>query len=107
MQSPQSSAYQSPIKSPRSPRPYPPSPPLSRSSHDSNESLRALEFSDGPIAPRSRTTRSYSISGFDFQHDLLPLTLSEPENVIPAGEEKSISLVKSALALIVGSETVH
>lgn len=55
---------------------YPSSPPLSHGSNDSNDSLRALELSDGPIAPKSARGRSYSLSGFDFQHDLLPLSTS-------------------------------
>lgn len=55
---------------------YPPSPPLSLRSNDSDDSLRALELSDGPVAPRNLRGRSYSLSGFDFQHDLLPLSTS-------------------------------
>lgn len=85
------------IKSPRSPlsRPYA-SPPYSRSSQDSDDSLRALEISDGPLlaeAPRSRA-RSYSVSGFDFQAELLPLSasLSEPD-VQREPREKNIGLV--------------
>lgn len=61
------------------------SPPYSRSSHESDEdSLRALELSDGPLLAETSTSRgrSYSVSGFDFQRDLLPLSasLSEPDN---------------------------
>lgn len=88
------------IKSPRSPlsQPYA-SPPYSRSSHDSDDSLRALEISDGPLlaeAPRSRA-RSYSVSGFDFQQDLLPLTssISEPD-VHREPREKNIGLINGA-----------
>ena len=74
-----------------------PSPPLSRSSHDSNEELQALEYSEGPIqATRfGRGGRSFSISGFDFQHALLPLaaSMSDPEAVTDVASEKSIGLV--------------
>ncbi|TDL24790.1 L-methionine transporter [Rickenella mellea] len=94
-----------PMRSPRSPAAtYPPSPPLSRSSHESDDSLRALELSDGPIDPTPRRAgRSYSVSGFHFQHDLLPLTtsLSESENKGDGPSEKNISLV-SGIALVVG-----
>ena len=65
------------MKSPRgAAMQYPPSPPLSHHSNDSDDSLRALELSDGPIAPRNARGRSYSLSGFDFQQDLLPLAAS-------------------------------
>ena len=78
-------------------RQYPPSPPRSHSSHDSNESLRALELSEGPIdvSRNVRPGRSYSMSGFDFQADLLPLSasLSEPDRGSEVGGEKSISLL--------------
>ncbi|TFY62900.1 hypothetical protein EVG20_g6536 [Dentipellis fragilis] len=77
------------------------SPPYSHSSHDSNDSLRALELSDGP-APPGRA-RSYSVGGFDFERDLLPLSasLSEPDEARAAASEKSIGLV-NGVALIVG-----
>lgn len=79
---------------------YPPSP-LSRHSTDSDESLRALELPDGPrtyLRPRS-----YSVSGFDFQHDLLPLSASvtDPGNIQGEGAEKNISLI-NGIALVVG-----
>ncbi|KAJ3536666.1 hypothetical protein NM688_g6806 [Phlebia brevispora] len=83
------------------------SPPYSRTSHesDSDESLRALEISEGPLlAETSRSRgRSYSISGFDFENDLLPLSasLSEPEVVHAESREKHISLV-NGIALCVG-----
>lgn len=70
------------------------SPPL-RHSNDSDDSLRALELTEGPIlASSSRRGRSYSISGFDFQHDLLPLStsLSEPETVHGESTEKNLGL---------------
>ncbi|KAL4265325.1 Cellular Amino Acid Transporter [Pleurotus pulmonarius] len=83
------------------------SPPLlPRQSRDSEDSLRALEISEGPLtstSPRQRG-RSYSISGFDFQQDLLPLTssLSDPEAVIHAeAGEKNLGLI-NGIALVVG-----
>jgi hypothetical protein len=84
---------------------YPPSPPLSHHSQDSEDSLRALEvevgFTDTP--ERIGRGRSYSISGFDFHHDLLPLSasLSEPETTHGEGGEKSITLI-NGIALVVG-----
>lgn len=97
-----------PIKSPRSPSAslgyvsprYSP-----RSSQESDDSLRALELSEGPLlaeAPRAPRGRSYSVSGFDFHAELLPLSasLSEPENVREP-QKKSIGLI-NGIALIVG-----
>lgn len=85
-------------------RQYPPSPPLSHASHASNESLRALELTEGPIdiSRNVRPGRSYSISGFDFQADLLPLSasLSEPDRGSEAGGEKSISLLNGEHVLL-------
>ncbi|RDB21074.1 b(0,+)-type amino acid transporter 1 [Hypsizygus marmoreus] len=85
---------------------YPPSPPLSRRSHESDEdSLRALEISEGPSVPAARfgRARSYSVSGFEFQHDLLPLStsLTDPDVTHGRGHEKSVGLV-NGVALIVG-----
>ncbi|KAI0054111.1 L-methionine transporter [Auriscalpium vulgare] len=79
-----------------------PSPPLSRSSHDSDESLRALELYDGHEPPTGRG-RSYSVSGFGFERDLLPLSasLSEPDDVRTAAGEKNIGLI-NGIALVVG-----
>ncbi|KAI5123359.1 hypothetical protein M0805_001780 [Coniferiporia weirii] len=81
------------------------SPPLSRSSDDYDDSLRALELSDGPIERSTMHTRarSYSMSGFNFQHDLLPLStsVSDPDGSGGASGEKSIGLV-NGVALIVG-----
>ncbi|KZT09448.1 amino acid transporter [Laetiporus sulphureus 93-53] len=79
------------------------SPTVSR---DSVDSLRDLELSDGPLladGPSTTRTRSYSISGFDFQQDLLPLTasLSEPESIQVAAHAKNISLLHG-IALIIG-----
>jgi hypothetical protein len=68
-------------------------------SNDSSDSLRNLELSEGPMSERGRQ-RSYSMSGFDFQRDLLPLSasLSEP-NTTTFGEigEKDITLLHGKL----------
>lgn len=95
------------LKSPLTQR-YPDSPPLSRHSHDSedSESLRALEVSNeaGPSRPGAYgRSRSYSVSGFDYQHDLLPLSASvtDPGTVHGDSGEKNIGLV-NGIALIVG-----
>jgi hypothetical protein len=73
-----------------------PSPPLSRSSLDSNESLRALEVTDG-LGSGRRPTRSYSVSGFQFEDDLLPLTLSEAAQ--PGREQvpKNVGIIKGTV----------
>ncbi|KAI0670298.1 amino acid transporter [Trametes maxima] len=96
------------LKSPRSATSqiYSPSVRSIRLSEDSDDSLRDLELSDGPLlaeSPRPPRPRSYSVSGFDFQHDLLPLSasLSEPDEIHPESHEKRISLV-NGIALIVG-----
>ncbi|KAG2134414.1 amino acid permease-domain-containing protein [Suillus bovinus] len=74
-----------------------------RASNDSSDSLRNLELSEGPISERGRS-RSYSMTGFDFQRDLLPLSssLSEPDTT-SFGEsgEKNITLLHG-IGLIVG-----
>ncbi|TFK42551.1 L-methionine transporter [Crucibulum laeve] len=93
------------LKSPVN-RTYSPSPPLSaRHSHESEDSLRALELSDEPTAGYQRPARgrSYSMSGFEFQHDLLPLSASVTDPGVLNGEssEKNIGLV-NGIALIVG-----
>ncbi|TRM56224.1 amino acid permease-domain-containing protein [Schizophyllum amplum] len=73
-----------------------------RSSASSEESLRALEYDQGPA--RGMRGRSYSLSGFEFAENLLPLTasVSAPET-LPGGDhhEKNIGLV-NGIALIVG-----
>ncbi|KJA27182.1 hypothetical protein HYPSUDRAFT_35772 [Hypholoma sublateritium FD-334 SS-4] len=82
------------------------SPPLSRHPNDSDDSLRALEVSEGPssstVNPHTRS-RSYSLSGFEFQRDLLPLSASvtDPGNLHEEGAEKNISLI-NGIALVVG-----
>ncbi|KAK1236538.1 hypothetical protein PQX77_000231 [Marasmius sp. AFHP31] len=81
----------------------------SRLSQDSDDSLRALEVSEGvPLAEPSRhnRNRSYSVTGFDFQHDLLPLTssLADNDDIVQGGHvvsEKNIG-IWNGIALIVG-----
>jgi hypothetical protein len=67
-----------------------------RHSNESEESLRALEVSDGPQTDTfsGRRGRSYSVSGFNFQQDLIPLTasLTEPE-ILRDGSDKNIGLL--------------
>jgi len=68
-------------------------------SNDSLDSLRNLELSEGPMSERARP-RSYSVSGFDFQRDLLPLSssLSEPDTATFGGiGEKNITLLHGRL----------
>ncbi|KAI0780842.1 L-methionine transporter [Trametes elegans] len=96
------------LKSPRSATSqiYSPSVRSIRLSEDSDDSLRDLELSEGPLlaeTPRPFRPRSYSSSGFDFQHDLLPLSasLSEPDEIHPEAHEKRLGLV-NGIALIVG-----
>ena len=88
------------LKSPRSATSqiYSPSIRSARLSEDSDDSLRDLELSEGPLLaenPRPFRGRSYSVTGFDFQHDLLPLSasLSEPEDVHLESNEKRLGLV--------------
>ena len=73
-----------------------PSPPHSRSSYESDDSLRALELSEG-LAPNThpRRERSYSIAGFGFERDLLPLSasVSERDEVLISSNDKDISLM--------------
>jgi hypothetical protein len=74
-----------------------------RQSDDSDDSqdLRALELTEGPLDldhfPSHRTSRlrSYSIGGFDFQHDLLPLStsLSDPDLARGMTTEKNFNLL--------------
>ncbi|KIJ44053.1 hypothetical protein M422DRAFT_67697 [Sphaerobolus stellatus SS14] len=78
-----------------------PSPPHSRSS---SESLRALELQDGPEVIELRPTRSgrtNSISIFEFQAELLPLSLSEAERPEEAVVEKTLGLW-NGIALVAG-----
>lgn len=91
------------LKSPRSATSpiYSPSIRSTRLSEDSDDSLRDLELSEGPLLaenPRPFRGRSYSVSGFDFQRDLLPLSasLSEPEDVHLESNEKRLGLVNGA-----------
>ncbi|KAH9946044.1 L-methionine transporter [Epithele typhae] len=97
------------LKSPRSASSqqiYSPSIRSARLSEESDDSLRDLELSEGPLlaeTARPYRGRSYSMSGFDFQHDLLPLSasLSEPDEVHLESGEKRLGLV-NGIALIVG-----
>ncbi|KAI0331152.1 amino acid transporter [Cubamyces sp. BRFM 1775] len=96
------------LRSPRSATSqiYSPSIRSSRISEDSDDSLRDLELSEGPLLaenPRPTRPRSYSVTGFDFQHELLPLSasLSEPGEIHPEAHEKRLGLV-NGIALIVG-----
>ncbi|KAJ3538438.1 hypothetical protein NMY22_g5163 [Coprinellus aureogranulatus] len=79
---------------------YPQSP---RHSQDSDDSLRALEISDGPAIRPSARNRSYSLTGFDFERDLIPLSASvtDPGIEVHDSGEKSVGLV-NGIALIVG-----
>lgn len=84
---------------------YSPSIRSSRISEDSDDSLRDLELSDGPLlaeTTRPLRPRSYSVSGFDFQHDLLPLSssLSEPDQIHPESHEKRLGLVNGASSVL-------
>ncbi|KIK57784.1 hypothetical protein GYMLUDRAFT_45973 [Collybiopsis luxurians FD-317 M1] len=86
------------------------SPPASprRQSRDSEDSLRALEISDAaPLAEPSRHSRnrSFSMSGFEFHQDLLPLSssLTDPDMVHGEHGEKNVSLV-NGIALIIGMQ---
>ncbi|KAF8478561.1 L-methionine transporter [Russula ochroleuca] len=78
----------------------------SRSSHDSDDSLTALELS-GRAAPTTRHRgRSFSISSFGFERDLLPLSasLSEPDEVRSSViGEKNIGLI-NGVALVAGAQ---
>lgn len=83
-------------------RNYSPSPPRSQpSSSGSATSLRALELSEGTRRPpHSPHGRRASILGtpataiFDFQRELLPLSLSEPLNEGEPLVERNIGFVK-------------
>ncbi|KAF8636695.1 hypothetical protein AX17_003500 [Amanita inopinata Kibby_2008] len=95
-------AFKSPVTATRA---FPPSPPASRHSNESDDSLRALEVTQGPLTNTSRygRGRSYSVSGFEFRRDLLPLssTLAESEIGRGEGNDKNITLI-NGIALIVG-----
>ncbi len=91
------------LKSPRSATSpiYSPSIRSTRLSEDSDDSLRDLELSEGPLLAENTRPfrgRSYSVSGFDFQRDLLPLSasVSEPEDVHLESNEKRLGLVNGA-----------
>ncbi|KAF8495628.1 L-methionine transporter [Gautieria morchelliformis] len=91
-----------PMKPPLSVRDGYPSPPHSHSS--SEASLRALELSQGaePLSLHlTRSRRSSSIGAFQFQADLLPLSLSEAERDDGNVVEKTVGLYKG-IALVAG-----
>lgn len=90
-----------PMKSSEIPHDGYPSPPHSHNSSES--SLRALELSEGAEPYLSRTRRSSSIGVFQFQEDLLPLSLSEAERDDGGVAEKTVSLVKGKLSCVVPS----
>lgn len=64
---------------------------------DSTESLCNLERLDGPVA----RPRALSLSGFDFQQELLPLSasLSEPDVLHADAGEKNIGVIQSRSVL--------
>ncbi|KZT58955.1 amino acid transporter [Calocera cornea HHB12733] len=69
----------------------------------STESLRALEFSDGVPPIRAGRGRGFSISSvatFDFQNNLLPLSLTELDEEKEVVGERTIGLF-NAIALVV------
>ncbi|TFK76407.1 L-methionine transporter [Pluteus cervinus] len=78
-----------------------------RLSHESDDSLRALEVpgEQDSLQPsrQAHRGRSYSISGFEFQHDLLPLSTSitDPDVARSDPQEKSMGLL-SGIGLVVG-----
>lgn len=79
-----------------------------RSSHDSDGSLRALELTEGPsgyaAGLSTRQSRSYSVSGFQFEPDLFQLTATlEDSDIMKRGDlgEKRIGFMKG-VALCVG-----
>lgn len=83
-----------------------------RSSHDSDDSLRALELTEGPSGysdglhgSRTRLSRSFSVSGSQFEPDLFQLTstLDDPgeQKGGELGESKRIGFMKG-VALCVG-----
>ena len=95
------------LKSPRSATSqiYSPSVRSARLSEESDDSLRDLELSEGPLLAENTRPfrgRSYSVSGFDFQHDLLPLSasVSEPQDVHLEATEKRLGLVNGELRCI-------
>lgn len=83
-----------------------------RSSHDSDDSLRALELTEGPSGypthldlSKTRLSRSYSVSGFQFEPDLFQLSSTlddlDEQKSAELGENKRIGFMKG-VALCVG-----
>lgn len=105
---PRSNAAYAPLSAPQDTTPAPRSPrsasPLrSRASTDSSVSLHALEVSEA-CALNVRTgrgrSRGESIVAFDFQNDLLPLSLSEAEGNSEPNVEKNIGLLDGEIFLL-------
>lgn len=69
-----------------------------RSSSSSSTSLRALELgevtTEATNIQRKRSRRTNSISIFQFQDDLLPLSLTEVHSLPEASTQKTIGLYK-------------
>jgi len=87
-----------------------PSPPLTpQSDRSPTLSLRALELSESyPDEPRPRkerlnTATSFAGGGFEFEHSLLPLTLSGENEVGDGGDERHVGLWH-AIGLVVGMQ---
>ncbi|WRT67316.1 uncharacterized protein IL334_004286 [Kwoniella shivajii] len=95
--------------------PLPPSPSLSSRSNDFSppprsptQSLRALEHSSGSnppsLARQGRSNTITSLGGFEFEHALLPLTLSgEGVEEIRGEEDRHVGLLHG-IALVVGAQ---
>ena len=95
------------LKSPRSATSqiYSPSVRPVQLSEESDDPLHDLELSEGPLLmenTRPFCGRLYSVSGFDFQHDIPPLSasMSEPQDVHLEATEKCLGLVNSELRCI-------
>ncbi|BEJ07219.1 hypothetical protein CcaverHIS641_0404880 [Cutaneotrichosporon cavernicola] len=80
-----------------------PSRVLSPSSSASSPSLRALELEQGPVSGTSleRTNTISTLGGFEFEHALLPLSLSGEEQ--QQAEHKHVGLLQG-MALVVGMQ---
>ncbi|KDQ18122.1 hypothetical protein BOTBODRAFT_29449 [Botryobasidium botryosum FD-172 SS1] len=108
--SPRSTAVYAPLSAPQDTTPIPRSPrsaslrSASRASTDSSVSLHALEASEGFLnttARRARANSAGSILAFDFQDDLLPLSLSQADGNPEPRTEKNIGLL-DGIALVIG-----
>ncbi|GMK58980.1 hypothetical protein CspeluHIS016_0604220 [Cutaneotrichosporon spelunceum] len=81
----------------------PPSRVLSPSSSVTSPSLRALELEQGPVSGTAleRTNTISTLGGFEFEHALLPLSLSGEEQ--QPTEHKHVGLLQG-MALVVGMQ---